>query len=71
MVGNQVLSPGAEPLRMHSPGAINLITLSVTVQTDGVLDTTTGGITNPRVTDLEETWKYAVQLNPLAQVFNE
>ena len=55
--GFQMLLPPTEPLTVQVPGARNLIHWPSILQVAGVLDVMTGGIVNPKVTDLEDAKK--------------
>ena len=55
--GFQMLLPPTEPLTVQVPGARNLIHWPSILQVAGVLDVMTGGIVNPKVTDLDDAKK--------------
>ena len=55
--GFQMLLPPTEPLTVQVPGARNLIHWPSILQVAGVFDVMTGGIVNPKVTDLEDAKK--------------
>ena len=55
--GFQMLLPPTEPLTVQVPGARNLIHWPSILHVAGVFEVMTGGIVNPKVTDLEDAKK--------------